>query len=167
MPHQFFGGQSNALKTSAEFEMISTTDTGQILGDMLYTLYDAVDSCMMTASYGAEPYHMPYCLKKVFELDRMVTVAIIWVPSGHWYSDGIQPYSGIATSSVSWSYFYLLVRACRTLIMWELAFQDWCQTMDFYSPMLVLSMEKRYLQLEWHKTTPKQSCPIIKKNNCQ
>jgi hypothetical protein len=56
MPHQFFGGQSDAPKTSMQFEMISTTDTGQILGDMPY---DAIDSHMMTALYGVELYHMP------------------------------------------------------------------------------------------------------------
>jgi hypothetical protein len=60
---------------------------------MPYMPYDAINSCTIMALYDADPYHMPYQLKKVLKPDGTVIVAIIWVPSGCQYSDGVQPYS--------------------------------------------------------------------------
>jgi hypothetical protein len=59
--------------------------------DLLYEPcmpYDAIDSCIMTAVYGVDPYHSVY----VSSPNGTGTVAVIWMLLGCRYGNSIQPY---------------------------------------------------------------------------
>ena len=59
--------------------------------DEPYVPYDAIDGCIMTVVYGVNPYRTLYRSVYVSSPNGMGTVAVIRMPSGHRYSNGVQP----------------------------------------------------------------------------
>lgn len=133
--------------------MIGTLGTAcfsQILGDMPYMPYDAVDGRTMTASYGVDPYRMPYCLKKVLEPDGTVTVAVIRVPSGRRYGNGVQPYcQETSVGDIALSHVCLVVRhMCQVAMMGD--GHRTVRTVDRYSLSSCSRAPQRLYQHSFH-----------------